>query len=180
MHGIILMEMKSFVDATFGEGVWRQLLADSQLSSQSYDAGHHYPDDHVRKIVESASHRTGLPVHTILEDFGKFIAPQLLSMYPSLIRPEWKTLEVIEHTEETIHTLVRAQYANAIPPYLRVHRTGPEDIVIFYDSPRKMCFIAKGIIKGLAKHFDETIRIKEERCMLSGAPDCTLLLTREN
>jgi predicted hydrocarbon binding protein len=180
MHGIILAELKSFVDATFGEGVWRQLLAASQLGSQSYDAGHHYSDDHVRKIVASASDRTGLPIQTILEDFGEFIAPQLLAMYPSLISPEWKTLEVIEHTEETIHTLVRSQYANAIPPYLRVHRTGPEEIVVFYDSPRKLCFIAKGIIKGLAKHFDETIRVMEQRCMLTGAPDCTLLLAREN
>src|ERR1019366_8764573 len=119
MHGIILSEMKSFVDTKFGEGVWRELLADSQLSSQSYDAGHHYSDDHIRKIVKSASHRTTLQIDTILEDFGEFIAPHLLSMYPSLISAEWKTLKVIEHTEETIHTLVRSIYPDAYPPYLR-------------------------------------------------------------
>jgi predicted hydrocarbon binding protein len=180
LHGILLTELKHFVDARLGDGAWSELLAASQLGSQSYDALHYYSDDHVRKIVEAASRRTGLSTQTVMEDFGEFIAPHLLAMYPGPIKPEWRTLEVVEHTEETIHTLVRSQYVNAIPPYLRVHRTGPADAVIFYDSPRKMCFVAKGIIKGLAKHFGETITVTEERCMLAGAPDCTLLLTSDH
>src|SRR5207249_2825662 len=129
------------------------------------------------KIVNAASKRTGLPVTTVHERFGEFIGPHLLALVPSLVKVGWRTLDVVEHTEQTIHAVVHAQQPGATPPYLRAHRISPSEVTVFYDSPRRLCFIAKGIIRGMAQHFGETIRIEEERCMLAGAPDCTLLLS---
>jgi len=179
MHGMILAEMQRFVDAKFGPQLWRGLLGDSGLGLQSYEVNQSYSDQHVARIVAAAARQTGLSRDAILESFGEFIAPHLLAMYPSLVKAEWKTLDVVEHTEDVIHAVVRSQHPDADPPYLRVHRTGDAEIVIFYDSPRKLCFIAKGIVKGLADHFGETVGVVERRCMLTGAPDCTLVLSAD-
>jgi hypothetical protein len=92
MHGIILAEMKEFVDSTFGADAWADLLDGSGLGSQSYDVTQSYADDHVRKIVAAASRRSGLSMNAILERFGEFIAPHLLAIYPLLVSPDWKTL----------------------------------------------------------------------------------------
>ncbi len=180
MHGIILAELKMFVEAKLGAGVWDRLLASSETEASSYKTTQSYPDEEVRKIVAAVSSHTRLTADAIFEDFGEFVAPHLLAMYQALVRPEWKTLDVVEHTEETIHAVVREQHPHALPPFLRVHRTAPGEIVIFYDSPRKLCFIAKGIVKGLGRTFGEDIRITEKRCMHAGAPDCTLVISSED
>ena len=177
MHGVIFAELKKFADAKIGAEAWPELLSAAGLASMSYDSNGSYPDEHVRRIVAAASERTSIPSELILESYGEFIAPDLLAMVSFLIRPEWKTLDVLERAERQIHTVIRAQHPQARPPYLRTHRTSAHEVVIFYDSPRKLCSVAKGIIKGLAHHFGEAVAIVEERCMLTGSPDCTLLVT---
>jgi predicted hydrocarbon binding protein len=177
MHGVIFAELKKFAESKTGLPAWSELLTAAGLASMSYAASDSYPDEHVGKIVAAASQRTGLSAQSILESFGEFIAPDLLSMVPSLLRPEWRTLDVLEHSEREIHTVVRAQNPQAKPPYLTVHRTSAREVVIFYDSPRKLCSVAKGIVKGLARHFGDAVAIVEERCMHAGAPDCTMVIT---
>ena len=107
-------------------------------------------------------------------DFGAFIVPSLLSLYKPLVKKDWKTLDLIEHTEETIHKVVRLQNPGAAPPALIVKRLSPREVVITYTSQRKMCGIAKGIAKGIAAHFHEKITIGETTCMLRGDPSCVI------
>ena len=77
-----------------------------------------YPDSEVLQLVTTASRITGMPVRGILMDFGEFIAPDLLQMYGGVINPAWKTLDVIENTENEIHNVVRLYNRDAHPPEL--------------------------------------------------------------
>ena len=174
MHGIIHSELKRFVVARHGAGVWNELLKQAGLERAAYLASEQYPDDEASRIVATASRMTNLPAVAILEDFGEYIAPHLLEIYEPLIDPSWRTLDVIERTEGTIHSVVRLKDPAAHPPELKVRRIGPDEVELTYDSPRKMCSVAKGIGKGLGKHFGETIRITESSCMLQGAPSCVI------
>ena len=72
-----------------------------------------------------------------------------------------------------IHTVVRIRNPGARPPELRVTRSGDE-AVILYESARRMCAFAKGILAGVADHFGEHIEISESTCMHEGDPACTL------
>jgi hypothetical protein len=91
-----------------------------------------------------------------------------------LLKREWRTLDVIEHTEETIHRVVRMRQPGAQPPLLRAERTSPNEVVLFYDSPRRLCAVARGIGRGVANHFQEPIVIEERRCMHRGDPGCVI------
>jgi len=174
MHGIIFNELRKYATARLGPGAWEMLLTSADLGGKTYLATQRYPDEEVVALVGAASAAASLDASVVLEDFGEFIAPDLIGMFRSLIRPEWRTLDVVARTEDTIHKVVRLRYADAAPPYLKATRIAANHVQIIYTSPRKLCFIAKGIVKGLAKHFNEEIRLDEPECMILGGRECRM------
>jgi predicted hydrocarbon binding protein len=178
MHGTIFTELEKFVGARLGDGAWTRLKDAAGIEpGKTYEVFSTYPDEEVTALVTTASTTTGIPVPALLEDFGEFIAPDLLEMYWGAIGPEWRTLDVIEHTESTIHTVVRMDHRGATPPYLHATRTGENEVTVLYTSPRRLCAVAKGICRGIAKHYQETIEITDVRCMHRGDADCLMVVT---
>jgi predicted hydrocarbon binding protein len=174
MHGIVFSELQKYVCQNLGQPAWSNLLNEAGLRGKVYLPITEYPDQEIVALVGTASRLTGRAADEILEDFGEFIAPDLMSMYRALVRPEWKTLDLLEHIEETIHAVVRVKNPGARPPELRVSRLSDSRLVITYSSSRKMCALAIGIIRGLGKHYGESILIQQTRCMLKGAPTCEI------
>lgn len=174
MHGIVHAELQKFVLARHGRSAWQELLKQSGLGSKTYLVSQHYPDSDVLTLVTTASRMTGTPVPQLLEDFGEFIASDLVNMYRPLLDPQWRTLDLLEHTEGTIHSVVRMRNPGASPPELRCRRASAGEVRVSYNSARKMCALARGIIRGLGKHFGETLHIEEGACMHRGAPSCEI------
>ncbi|MGH7766511.1 MAG: heme NO-binding domain-containing protein [Candidatus Binatia bacterium] len=98
-----------------------------------------------------------------LENFGEFVVPDLMSTFNMLINPKWKTMEMLLNTETTIHKVVRLKNPGAEPPRLQFTQTGPNTLKFNYNSPRRMSAVAKGIMKGVAKHYGETVEIQERK-----------------
>ncbi|HEY3057507.1 MAG TPA: heme NO-binding domain-containing protein [Chloroflexota bacterium] len=174
MHGIIFSELKKYVETRFGASTWPALLKEAGLGSKLYMNVQSYPDQDAVALVMTASRMTGKPAPAILEDFGEFIAPDLLNMYRTLVRPEWKTIELLENVEHTIHTVVRARHPGAAPAQIACTRTGPNEAVLTYTSARKMCPVAQGIIRGLGTSFKQQVSIDETSCMHRGNPSCRM------
>jgi len=172
MHGIIFAELKKYVQARHGDDTWKALLRRAGLKNAVYLPIRDYPDADVVAIVGAASEATGAPAGEILEDFGGFIAPDLLAMYRSLVKPEWRTLEFLENTEETIHRVVRIKDPLARPPEIRCERVAENEVVVRYASARRLCAVARGIVRGVAAHYGEPIEILEPSCMLRGDAEC--------
>ena len=163
MHGIIHSELKEYVETKHGSDAWNAILVEAGLEHKMYLPISAYPDEEASAIVGAASKLTKTPAEEILEDFGNFIAPKLIVMYQSLIEPKWKTMELLLNTEETIHRVVRLKNADANPPQLQFEKTGAKELKFNYDSPRRMSAVAKGIKKGVAQHYDETVEIQEKK-----------------
>jgi hypothetical protein len=175
MHGIIFSELRNYVEATHGKGTWDVLLTKAGLGNKVYMPVREYPDAEIIGLVMTASMMTGLSVAHLLEDFGGFIVPTLMKTYGHLLQPQWKTIDVIENTDRTVHAVVRVKNSGAKPPELRTLRRGKDEVMLVYTSPRKMCSLAIGIAKGLGKHFKENITATENSCMHKGAPSCEIL-----
>ncbi len=174
MHGIIHLELRKFVEAGYGHGAWHGLLAKAGLDAEVYTPLRAYPDEQIVALVTAASEATGRPTSELLEAFGEFLVPTYVGLYGSLLDPSWRTLDVIEHTEETIHRVVRRRQPGAAPPRLHVERTGAHEVLIHYDSQRRLCAVARGIANGLARHFGESIGITDPKCMHRGDPKCII------
>ena len=160
MHGIVFAELKKFVDKTFDRNVWAELLKSGGLEGKTYLPNMPYPDEDIVEIVSQACIRTGISKEQLLESFGQFIVPDLLSVFSYAIHPAWKTLDLIENVETVIHKAVRINNKGAQPPRLTVSRVSNTLVEILYQSPRKMEYLGVGIIKGLALHYNERIHVK--------------------
>jgi hypothetical protein len=178
MHGFIFTELRDYVIARLGADAWPALLERARIGAKSYLNYKEYPDEEAVLLVVTASDVTGLPAPAILEDFGAFLAPHLFRVYRPLIDPAWRTLEFIENTEATIHNVVRSRNTKARPPTLRCRRVAPETVLLTYGSPRKLCAVARGIIRGVAQHYGEQVEIVERDCMLDGQPTCQIQVQR--
>jgi predicted hydrocarbon binding protein len=178
MHGIVCGELKQYVTTRFGENAWSDLLAQTAAGPKLYLAVQEYPDEELGAILAAASKQTGLTVPALLQSFGEFLGGHLVRMYRAYVRPEWKSLDVIEHTEERIHKMVRRQHDGARPPYLTTTRRNEDEIVVHYASARQLCALAKGIATGIAHHYGETLQITDATCMHRGAPTCEIVIRR--
>jgi len=175
MHGMVFAELQEYVSGKHGPGVWDQLLQNAKLGGKLYLPVNEYPDSEIKAIVSAAVSMTGRPVAEILEEFGEFIAPSLLKLYGHLLAPNWTALDVIEHTEGTVHTVVRIKNPGARPPQLKAKRTAPNEVALVYTSPQQMCFLAIGIGRGLGRHYHENLTIVQTCCVYRGDDFCEIV-----
>jgi hypothetical protein len=180
MHGIIHLELRNFVVERHGEAAWRALLDKAGLSDEIFTPLRSYPDEQLMGLVGAAVELTKIDLRVLLEAFGEYLAPRYIALYGKLLKPEWRTLDVLEHAENTIHRVVRMREPGALPPRLQAQRVSPNVISMTYDSPRKLCAVARGIARGIAAHFGEQLSIADPRCMLRADPACVMVFTLES
>jgi hypothetical protein len=177
VHGIIFFYIQKFADAAAaGTTTWLQLRETVSSGASRYLPNETYPDGEAVGLLQSLAERTGEPLPTLVERFGEFLAPHLVKVAGRHIDPTWRTLDLIENTESIIHTMIRATNPGAEPPVLETVRNSPNELHLVYGSSRQLCVLARGIMKGVAKHFGESITIDETSCMLDGGPFCSFVV----
>ncbi len=159
MHGTIFTLLKRYVQTQYDHSTWVQLMEVAGLEKVDFDHKTVYPDAHMYALIGHAAELTGISAGELHEKFGEYLVPDLMYMYQKLVQPGWKTLDLLEHTEMTMHRQVRQEHAENAPPVLTVTRLGPDEVMIDYVSARRMSGLAVGIVRGLAVYFDEADRI---------------------
>lgn len=176
MHGLILSSLERFTTTACGPGAWPVILAQAGVSGPPFDPGGVYPDADVMAIVGAASAELDLPAAVLLERFGHFVVPDLLAAHGALVPDSWRTLDLLAHTEYRIHETIRASDAGAAPPRLRAVRPAPNEVRIIFASRRRLCAVARGIVRGVADHYGDHVTIDEPRCLHRGDAACELVV----
>ncbi len=176
MHGIVFCELRRFVEASFGHEAWARLLATTGAPGRLHLPVASYPDGELLALVAAASRQTGVATPVLLERFGEVLVPAYLKLYSHLVRPEWRALDLVEHTEQTIHKVVRVTHPGASPPVLSCDRIRADEIWVHYTSPRRLCAVARGILRGVAAHYRERFELDERQCMLKGGSECLIVV----
>lgn len=159
IHGSILVFLQQFVDG-YKAGFWPRLLQDTGLGSRAYDIHQNYPFKEFERLVTRLSQLLGTSVPDLHEKLGEKLVPALLGMYGRYVQPEWKTFELLMYTEMIMHKAVRQQESKAAPPILNISRVHDKLLMIDYFSKRKLSRLAVGIIKGIARHYNESEKVK--------------------
>jgi hypothetical protein len=160
VHGSIFFLLKKFVTKELSAYSWDILNEQAGTSSLSFSITENYPIETMNLLLENASEMTGLSKHLLMEQFGSYLVNDLFALYKDYIRPEWRTFEIILHTESVMHGAVRKLNSTANPPILNVFQVNEKLLIIDYFSKRKMASLAIGIIRGISEYYGEADKIK--------------------
>ena len=177
VHGLIFFYLQKFADvAAAGSTSWKGVRSTVTTTTSRFLPSGSYPDADAVAILSTIADTTGRPLPSILEEFGQFLAPHLVKVAGTVVDPAWRTLDLIEHTEAIIHTMIRTTTPGASPPVLETVRQSPDELHLVYSSARRLCPLAVGLMRGIAAHYGETIRIEEPSCVLRGDPFCSFVI----
>lgn len=181
MHGLIFFFLQKFIATSPSGGA--QLPPDGLAgptsrppTSERYLPSGVYPDEAAVSMLGAIADASGESLPNVVERFGEFLAPHLLKVAGTAVDPAWKLLDLIEQTEGIIHSLVRAKNPGAKPPVLETIRHDPRELHLIYTSARRLCRLAQGLIRGMARHYGEAVEIEETSCILRGDPFCTFVV----
>jgi hypothetical protein len=178
MYGVIFDFLRTYViERHGGRDTWDALLKEAGIGYKVYFPVAQYPDEEIVTLATTASRMLNVPLTAVLEDFGNFVGPSLVSYYEMFVRPEWRTFEVLENASSKIHDAIHRHNPKRNPPELRTTRIDAQRMKLTYQSHRKLCFVAKGIVMGLAQKYGERIEMRETQCMHNGAERCHFEIT---
>lgn len=160
MHGSIFVLLKRFVESLYGYSTWVNLFEAAGIKHAPYQMNEMYPTSEIFAIVGKAAELMGIPPHQLMERYGESLVPDLLLIYKKYMHPEWRTYEMLLNTETAMHAAVRREDSRATPPLLLVTKKGERQLMVDYHSKRRMGGVAVGIIKGIAKHYEESDKVE--------------------
>jgi hypothetical protein len=73
MHGLINRSLESFIRATYGDGLWSELIGELDLGFSSFEPMLRYDDAVTQALIDTAADRLDKPRAALLEDFGTFL-----------------------------------------------------------------------------------------------------------
>ena len=156
MHGSIFVFLKRFVENSYDYSTWKNIMESTGINHEGgYQMQEVYPTEEIYKIAGAYSALSGKSPYEVQEQFGSFLAPDLLMIYKKYINPSWRTFEMLLNAEDHMHGAVRKNDSRTTPPRLSVNKVSNKLIIIDYYSKRRMAGIAIGIVKGIAAYFDE-------------------------
>lgn len=176
MHGSIHKEFKGYVVDKFSETSYDNILQRAGFRGKEYDASSYYEDREMFAIVSAAEDELGMSSQDVLYEYGVWVTPGLLSMHQERMLPEWTTLNFLEATEAVMHRFV-IDAAGAKPPVLRTQRTSNGNLIMYYESQRKMCTLGVGFIKGVSMYYGQHADVEQLTCMHRGDERCTILVS---
>lgn len=158
MHGSIFVFLKRFVESGHNYSTWIKLLENTGVArlNTPYQMHEVYPIGELFTLMEAAANLEGISYHTYQEQFGEFLVPDLLLVFKRFVNPSWKTYDMLQHIGSHMHGGIRKEDERTSPPPLHVSKVSTNLIIIDYHSKRKMAGFAVGIIKGIARYFNES------------------------
>ena len=160
MKGTVFTLLQDMVEEKLGVDVWEEIIAESNLESGGvYTSAQHYPDQEAFALVGALHAKTGAPVEDLLQGFGEYMFEHLHNSLPESVETPGSYFDYLESVHSHIHVEVRKLDQEATLPDLFVIGREGDTLTLDYQSPRGLCHLAIGLLKGAAKVFDEEVEV---------------------
>lgn len=178
MHGLLFLKLRRYADKRLTPEAWPELVRLAGPITWEGDITGVYPDGEFMALLTGVATLAKEPVAQVMEHFGFNLVPTLLEMAAvlGLVKQEWRTLELIKHTPDIIHPVLLASNPQLVPPFLLCEFTSANELLVAYRSPRQLCGLLRGIVRGIAAHYRQNVEMTEEVCVLKGGAGCRFRL----
>lgn len=179
MKGAIFTNLQDLVESQMGIELWDEIIESCDLASEGiYTFSKYYPDEEILQIVAALSEKTKIAVPELLQVFGKFLFAGLHKSIPDSVGKLGNLFDYLASVHSIIHVEVRKLDTEAEVPELDVMERSETRLVLAYRSPKNLCFLAIGLIEGVAELFDEKVLIAMPVCKHDGASHCELVIEK--
>lgn len=176
MQGVILLGFRRFVREVFGDALWRSAQERSGSGGRIYLPVQTYAYPELIQLVDAVAQARDINAQALLEDFGAFLAPDLVRMYGTLLDPRWKLADILANMDKIVQRAAALKNEERAAPAIHCSRTTSRDIHIMFSSRQRLCAMVRGVIRGLAAHLSEPAQIAETSCMLLGQRHCEIIV----
>jgi len=176
MKGIVFTLLADMVEENFGLEAWDALLSKTGLDG-IYVSTESYDDEELFKLVGAAHEATGIEVNDLVKAFGKFSFSKFQKMHPDFCDPEYSLKQFLLTVDQVIHVEVKKLHPDAMLPSFDYVDESDSELTMLYNSPRKLCMLAEGLIAGAAEYYKTEYELTHDECLHEGHDHCKLHLT---
>lgn len=178
MKGTIFTSLADMVEERYGLKSWQAMLDACPLASGgSYSSGGIYPDKEILCLIGQLQQRLDVPLDILLHTFGEYLFDSLVTMHKSYLADKSTPRDFILSINDEIHRDIEKLYPGTSFPLLEYEDHPDNTLTLIYRSPRKLCFLAEGLIQGVANQYKKDIGVIHTKCMHRGDEHCQMDLT---
>ena len=178
MKGIVFTLLNELVEEKFGIAAWDSALNGTEPPLKGiYTAAATYPDEELFALVGQLSKISGIPAGKLVYAFGEYALPKFAEHYPVFFNSVDNAKAFIQSIDSVIHVEVKKLYPQAELPKIEYENPSNHELVMIYQSNRKLCDFAAGLIKATGEYFKTDITHHHTQCMHKGDAQCRFELT---
>lgn len=175
MKGVVFNIFNDMINDQFGMGTWQTLIDRTKPDSDAvYTSGDVYPDEELVAYVTELSAITNVAVPELIRAFGRYMMKVFARIHPEYLTSDPKAF--LRSVHDVIHVEVKKLHPDAVLPEFTYEDPDDNHLTMIYKSPRKLCYLAEGLIAGVAEQYETPIDINHSQCMHDGAETCRLEL----
>lgn len=179
MKGIVFTTFNEMIEDEMGITVWERILKEVNPDSLGiYTAIEDYDDQELFDLVTKLSEITNISVNDLVQYYGNYLFSVLIKKYPMFVENTDDYFQFLESIDGVIHKEVEKLYINPNLPKLTCKKIDESTLHMKYESPRKLCHLAEGLIKGAAAHYSENYFLTHSNCMHDGHDYCEFIIRR--
>lgn len=174
MQGIVFTTLAEMIEEKFDIPTLQSILDKANLEDDAFVSTSIYPDSSLVRIVEAASEVSGITVPDLIKVYGEYLFGHFVKLHEAMILESDNLKDFLLRIDSVIHVEVSKLYPGSSLPIFDYEDIDENNLVMIYQSPRKMCYLAEGLVIGAAQYFNTPYKLKQTKCMHSGADHCRL------
>lgn len=173
MKGIVFNILEDFICQNWGDEKYEEILALCPLKTKEPFVGPgSYPDSDLTLIAAKAAEVLGVPLNQALRSFGEFAFMKFSLKFPQFTRDAQSARDFLLTVDSVIHVEVKKLYPDAETPRFSYQDLSENQLIIVYQSRRKLCALMEGLINGVAEHYKTRIDHRQRKCVCDGDSVC--------
>ena len=173
IKGVLFDVVQEVVAEILGDEAWDRAIDASGLEG-AYTSLGNYPDAEMHTLVALLADEAGLTGDETLRVVGVHAYKHLKERQPDLVADVSDLGQMLHSLNEVIHPEVRKLYVDASVPDFVVDDLGPGRWSVTYESERRMCHLAEGLIVGAGVDLGTEPSVTHTSCVAHGDEACVL------
>ena len=163
LKGIVFAEFNEMVETQFSPELLDEVITQCNLKSNgAYTSVGTYDHNELIQMVVKLSEKTGVGVDDLVFAFGGHLAKRFAVLFPDFFTASTCVFDFMKSLDGHIHVEVKKLYPDADLPQFTFDDSDPARLIMEYKSSRGLSTLAHGLMDGVIKHYNESVRIETQ------------------